>query len=465
MIALWASLVACPGAQPEPPPVPTGPPENVLIVLLDDVGVDKVAVYGEHPDPPRTPVLDGLAAEGLLFRNAYANPSCSPTRISVLTGRHPSRTGVGRWLSPWDTEWDLQDQERTLAEVLADAPRPYETAAIGKWHMVSFHRDDPARQPQSQGFHTHRGSLANLKMAVQDDDTERDYWYWEKSDQGSLAWHQVYATTDTVDDAIAMLETLEPPWLLYVALNAPHIPAHEPPADLLAEPLPADPSHPALYAAMLEAADTELGRLLASLTETQRATTTLFVAGDNGTPEDAITPPFDASREKGSVHENGVRVPLFALGPHVASPGRETAALVQLTDLFSTAAVLGGVDPQALQTDDGTPIRVDGLSLLPILADPNASVRDVVFTEGFHPPGPPPYDTHERMVRDGTHKLIWSQDETGAVSQQFFRFSSEHVDEGPDLLAAGPLGDEDQAACGRLGRAMAKTVAGLELGP
>jgi arylsulfatase A-like enzyme len=435
-----------------------------LIVLLDDVGVDKVAVYGEHPEPPRTPVLDSLAAQGLLFRNAYANPTCSPTRISVLTGRHPSRTGVGRWIAPWDDLWDLQDSTRTLPTVLTEGPREYDTAAIGKWHMVSFLRDDPSRHPLNQGFATHRGSLANLNMAVQDGETDRGYWYWEKSVQGALAWSEVYATTDTIDDAIEAMHTLTPPWLLYVALNAPHIPAHEPPEELLAEPLPEDPTPSQLYAAMLEAADTELGRLMDSMSESQRETTTLFVAGDNGTPEDAITEPFDTSREKGAVYENGVRVPLIVLGPHVSSPGSETAALVQLTDLFATAAVLGGVDPQALSTPSGEPIAIDGLSLLPILSDATERIRQVVYTEGFYPPGEPPYETHERMVRDDTHKLIRKEDQDGNLTTEFFRLANGLTDEGPDLLAAGELSDEDRQACAFLEEAMNETVARMRAG-
>jgi arylsulfatase B len=464
LITAWLLVLACgdtggsdtsDSSDAVPPPL-DGPPENVLIVLLDDVGVDKVTAYGEHPDTPNTPTLDRLATDGLLFRSAYANPTCSPTRGSVLTGRHPARTGVGRWLAPWDYAWDLQDEERTLAEVLADGPGRYDTALAGKWHLVSFQRDDPAMHPLTQGFRTHQGSLANLKMATDDEDeTERGYTYWEKSSDGQTHWEQDYATTDTVDDAVALLDTLEPPWLLYVSLNAPHIPAHEPPGDLLAEPLGDDPSHPELYAAMLEAADTELGRLLDHLSDAQLETTSIFVAGDNGTPEDAITEPFDASREKGGVYENGVRVPLFALGPHVATPGGETDALVQLTDLFSTAAELGGVPPDSLD--------VDGLSLLPILADPAARTREIVFTEGFYPPGEPPYETHDRMVRDATHKLIWKEAD-GVRTREFFRFEPDAVDEGQDLLAQGPLGDDDQAACDRLEQAMITTVADLELG-
>src|SRR5690242_12619410 len=76
-------------------PAPSAMPPNLLVILMDDVGRDKVAVYGDHPDPPNTPRLDALAAEGTRFVNAYATPICSPTPAALLTGQYPSRTGIG----------------------------------------------------------------------------------------------------------------------------------------------------------------------------------------------------------------------------------------------------------------------------------------------------------------------------------------------------------------------------------
>ena len=72
---------------------------NVLILLADDLGVDYVGAYGEGAAPARTPNIDALAARGVLFRNAWASSSCSPTRASILTGRSPSRTLIGRWIN------------------------------------------------------------------------------------------------------------------------------------------------------------------------------------------------------------------------------------------------------------------------------------------------------------------------------------------------------------------------------
>ena len=95
-----------------------------LIIVADDLGVDYVGVYGEGSAPPPTPNIDGLAGRGVLFRNAWANPSCSPTRACINTGRYPFRTLVGRWIRHLNNSepiGTLQEREWTLPEVLDSA--------------------------------------------------------------------------------------------------------------------------------------------------------------------------------------------------------------------------------------------------------------------------------------------------------------------------------------------------------
>ena len=106
---------------------------NVLVVVADDVGVERIAAYGAHPDAGPTPVIDSLAARGVLFRNAYGNPICSPTRMAALTGRHGFRTGVGIGVS-WagglgHGEFVPGPAESFLAEPLAAAG--YRTGLVG----------------------------------------------------------------------------------------------------------------------------------------------------------------------------------------------------------------------------------------------------------------------------------------------------------------------------------------------
>jgi arylsulfatase A-like enzyme len=95
---------------------------NVLLVIADDVGVDRIAAYGAHPEAGPTPVIDALAAHGVLFRTAWSDPLCSPTRAGMLSGRYAFRTGVGDVIvqSP-QPNWALQLGEKILPELLAPA--------------------------------------------------------------------------------------------------------------------------------------------------------------------------------------------------------------------------------------------------------------------------------------------------------------------------------------------------------
>lgn len=159
---------------------------NVLLVIADDVGVDRVAAYGEHPSPGRTPQIDRLAERGVLFRNAWSNPYCSPTRATVLTGRHGFRTGVGFFVG-MTTPHGLSLAETTLPEVLAPS---HTSLALGKWHLSSFLQG--ADYPLAAGFAHHAGSLFNLDAAVTVPFPAPDdfsfYEYWIKYTDGVAAF-------------------------------------------------------------------------------------------------------------------------------------------------------------------------------------------------------------------------------------------------------------------------------------
>jgi len=111
------------------PPAAAQMPPNVLIVLSDDQGVDQVGAYGVNPDAPPTPNIDSLAAQGVLFRQAWSAPTCSPSRASLLTGRHSQRTGFGG-VNKLTHEEELSLDEITIAEMLVDAPVPWTTSVL-----------------------------------------------------------------------------------------------------------------------------------------------------------------------------------------------------------------------------------------------------------------------------------------------------------------------------------------------
>jgi arylsulfatase B len=433
MTALW--LLGCydhaPLLVPQEPP-----PENVLLVLLDDIGVDKVGAYGD-PRAPRTPVLDRLAAEGMLFRSAYASPLCSPTRANVMTGRHARRTGVGNLVS-FREDLPLSPDEIGLGELLAYSPWAWETSAVGKWHLGSMLEGDLLHHPASMGFDWYAGSLENLTVSFSGEG--HHYQLWEKDTNGSLSLSQRYATLETTDDALVRARTMAEPWLLYVAYNASHLPFHWPPADLHTYDEEPDYEEASSFlrqhAAMTEAVDRELGRLLSGLDPEVRQRTTVIVMADNGSEREVILPSHNVQRHKGTAYEGGVHVPLIVAGPRVAEPGSESRALVHAVDLFATVAEIAGVPLEG----EGAPLflgPVDGVSLLPLLADPaSLGERPYVISEKFRPNGPGPEGSSTRMIRDRGWKLI-REVKDGEVSDELFRMVPDAWDEGPELLADG----------------------------
>ncbi len=424
-----------------------GLPGNVLVLLADDLGVDQLAAYGEHPSPPVTPRIDQLAAEGVLFERAYASSVCSPSRGSLLTGRQPSRFGIGWWLDLRGDSWSLPDGELTLAEMLRLAPAGrWTSVALGKWHLVSAGHPDPGRHPLEQGFAHHRGPLANPAMSLGRDPHPRSYLHWEKFIDGDSAWEETYLTTDTVNDAIEQVQTLPEPWLLWVAFNAPHSPFHVPPADLFHTPVPPQASQAERYRAMVEALDTEIGRLLDAMEPELRQRTTIIFMSDNGSPSEAITAPFAPVRSKHTLYDGGIRVPLIVTGPHVSEPGRRTDALVHAVDLFPTIAALAGVDTATLAAGSDptgqTPLELDGTSLLPLLQDPSHEpTRTWLMVEQFSDPGPPPWPDHRRAIVESTYKRI----ENLERPDHFFDYRSSDVDEGENLSNTGLEGERLEA--------------------
>ena len=412
-------------------------PSNVLLVIADDVGVDMLAAYGVHPDAPPTPTLDALIADGVLFERAYTPPSCSPTRAAILTGRRSFRTGIGKPIDEWLPEFALQLDERTLPEVLTDgSPTPIATSAVGKWHLGSVAVGD-VDHPNLQGFQWFEGPFGNLFL-------NQDYFDYAKILNGVRVQSQVYATTDQVDDAIERVQAMPEPWFLYLGFSAAHTPLHAPPQNLHTYTLSGDPQLTRFehYCAMVQALDTELGRLLAAIPADVRSRTTVVFIGDNGSPNQVVTPPSIPSQSKGSLFEGGVRVPLVISGRDAVAKGARCSALVESVDLFPTVVELFGAD-LTLGVGDNRPI--DGRSLLGYLSQPlAASQREFAVAEKFEPNGFGPYGWTGAMVRDQRWKLIRRTGVPDAL------FDLQGVDrEGVDLND-GSLTLEESAALLRL---------------
>ncbi len=393
---------------------------NVLVILVDDVGVDKVSVYEMHPDPPATPHIDRLAAEGQRFTQAWAYPVCSPTRAAMLTGQHPRRHGIGNRLLPNEDPWELiADEVTALPEVLASVG--YDTSFVGKWHLSAGRLgEDGLDHPGAHGFAWSEGSLANLVASYEETHDVRDYSHWEELRNGTSSWKTHYATSEVVDDAIARARAMEEPWLLWVALPSAHTPLHVPPPELYDGPEPVTDIE--LVDAMVEALDAEIGRLVDELGPALLERTNLLLMGDNGTAEHGIAPPLDPDWDKGSVYEGGVRVPLVVRGPAVAAPGSVSDALVHVVDVLPAAASWAAADVSGLD--------LDGRPWDDVLADGSAMGSEQLFVEFFSPNGAGPYKTERAAARDAQFKYILGP----SGGEELRRVSPGALADGPDLL-------------------------------
>ena len=334
---------------------------NVLIIMFDDVGWGDFGCYGGGVAVGApTPNIDRLAREGLLLTSCYSEPSCTPSRASLLTGRLPMRHGLQR--PPMYGEPGGLEEEVTMAQLLADAG--YATQAVGKWHLG----EALPSQPQNVGFDDFYGFLS-----VSDMYTEwRDPYFFPEVvySEERTAWVEnqpfnrcfVHATrggepenveevtipvlsrldqiwTEYSIDFIRNQAAEQQPWFLYHCTRGTHFDNY-PHEDFLGQ---SPARHP--YKDTIIELDAIVGRLVATLEETGQLDSTLvFITSDNGpnmeTWPDAAYTPFRCA--KGSTWEGGVRVPAVVSWPGMIGPGRASDGLFNLMDLFPTALTLAG---------------------------------------------------------------------------------------------------------------------------
>lgn len=409
--------------------------ENVLVLVLDDIGVDGLASYGLGSDLPSTPNIDALASKGVVFENAWSNPVCSPTRATIQTGRYPLRTGVGFTVTEYSQELALS--EVTIPEMLKLTGTNIASGAFGKWHLGNSGNGGPS-SPNLAGYDTYQGALINLHPP-------QNYFRYFKTNNGFAYASLKYVTSEAIDDArdwINSQRSQSKPWFAYVAFHAPHTPFHAPPSnlhsvDLSTAGLPKDDPRP-YWKAMVEAADTEIGRLLSQIS-IDYTNTTVILLGDNGTHPAVIVPPFIPSQGKGTAYEGGVHVPFIVAGPDVTAPGRSNA-LISTSDIFATVSEVTGANYAPLSAAPGDqegPNTLDSVSLVPYLKNPKTrSIRRFLWAEMFRPTNAPA-TIIRRAVRNQRFKLIMQQSPTAGSEMFFFDLELDPFEQNDLLQGAG----------------------------
>ncbi|MFK5974076.1 MAG: sulfatase-like hydrolase/transferase [Flavobacteriaceae bacterium] len=392
-------------------PADTSKP-NILLIIADDMGLDATPGYALGSTKPIMPNIQNLIDTGIRFTNFWANPTCTPTRSAILTGKYGFRinmTQVGDVLSTSET---------SLQDYLTDNST-YSNALIGKWHLSTN-----ASHPNTMGVGYYAGLLSGAAQSYTD---------WNFTENGQMLSSTEYMTTKFSNLAIDWLDKQSDPWFLWLAYTAPHTPFHLPPANLHtqtglssnqtsidANPLP-------YYMAMLEAMDTEIGRVLSSLNAEELDNTLIIFIGDNGSPNQVVQE-YNSNRVKGTVYQGGINVPLIIAGEGVTRNNSTEAALINSTDLFATIASIAGISVSNTN---------DSQSFIGLLTDENSSTRDYVYAEIGKSSGGSDY-----TIRNQTHKYI--KFDTG--TEALYNLSQNPL-ESPNLLHANqlPLSDANEA--------------------
>ena len=349
LVSTWLACLPLPGrAAPKP---------NFLLILTDDHGYGDVSAY--HASDVRTPNIDRLAAEGMLFTTMRANATvCSPSRAALLTGCYADRVGVPGVIRtrPEDSWGWFNPKTRTLAEELKQAG--YHTAIIGKWHLGL---ESPST-PNERGFDFFHGFLGDM-MDSYTTHLRHGYNYLRRNHEVIEA--EGHATDLFTDWASAYLreraEQKERPFFLYLAYNAPHFPI-EPPADWLARVKQRAPhlsEQRASNVAFVEHLDDRIGRVLGTLRETGLEPNTLVVfTADNGgsLPHAQNNDPWRGGKQ--DHYDGGLRVPFMVRWPAQIKPGLRSDYAGLIFDLFPTFLELAGAKPSA---------ELDAVSLVPVL--------------------------------------------------------------------------------------------------
>ena len=358
---------------------------NILVFLMDDVGWGDFGCYGGGVAVGApTPNFDRLAAQGLRLTSCYSEPTCSPSRATLMTGRVPHRHGLHR--PPMYGEPGGLAGEITLPQLLSDAG--YVTQAVGKWHIG----ENLPSQPQNVGFDDFYGFLS-----VSDMYTEwRDPHYFPeivysaaRSDWiRNMPFNKCFVHATRGKEAVNVEEVTIPvlsqlddkwctyssdfiraragksePWLLYHNTRGAHFDNYPHEKFLASSPA----RHP--YKDTLVELDDVMRRLVQVLRDTGQAEDTLiFVSSDNGphmeTWPDAAFTPFRCS--KGSTWEGGVRVPGLLVWPGMIEAGQASDGLFNFCDVLPTALALAGAS-ERLPTDR----YIDGVDQTSFLLTPD----------------------------------------------------------------------------------------------
>ena len=346
-----------PGPTTRPQP---GSQPNILFILSDDQGFSDVPWKNKRL---RMPHLEMLRRDGVSIEGAYSQPSCTPSRVALLTGRYP-------WTVGFPSEGVLDTYhasgipltEKLFPEFMKDAG--YDTYFYGKWHLGYC---DQRLRPENRGFDSSYGfmssgiSYVDHEIPMQTNPVVSDYWA-----NYTFVDNKEYTTDDFVKRALLDLDTRratgdQDPFFMMMNFNAPHSPILAPPNVPFLNHFDGVPDGSGRmagrksYMQTLWRMDYKIGEMINKLKEIGEYDNTIVVfqsdnGGDND-PQSGFNYPLRG--EKGTFTEGGQRVPAFISGAGIKPGILERSRFMHLTDWLPTIADFAGMDPNTLGDLDG----------------------------------------------------------------------------------------------------------------
>lgn len=408
----------------------TLPKPNIVLLFVDDLGWADLGY--RNPDKWETPHIDQLARDGVDFQQCYiACPTCSPSRGTLITGKHPARLklvrhiqghegknvkliydeeGLGEYHLLASDPCQFPSKERLELDELtyAEAMKPlgYTSMLLGKWHLGADHEFGPVHQGFDQLFGITDYSLPSpydrnfIQPTAFPTLEERDVYLKAKVDGRDLTTvahkdiRNPFLVGHLTDAAVDFIDTYDNPnpfmlsfW--YYDVHGPHVGTQQYVDHFLKKGLPRKEAE---YGAMLKSVDDSVGRVRAALTRNGLAQNTIvMLLSDQGGAFD--NSPFRGGKYAETLYEGGARVPFLVSWPGVTQPGSTNNSIVQSTDVFPTLIEWAGGDPAEYND-------LDGLSLVETIRQ-NSELKRVAPMYGYRA-----YGDLYASVREGDWKLL-----------------------------------------------------------